>query len=316
MSMPAVQRIRERFPQAHIALLAKEKVLDLWGENPFLDEIIPHARIDSVREKKFEAAILFPNSFRVAWEAKQAGIPRRIGYSGYWRRWLLTDVIEGDSWLKPTATHFVHHYLSFSKYLGGNNQLVPPRIRLTPAELKEADQLLEQADTKPVCAMAPSAEYGPSKRWLPERYIEAAKKIAGEQGVAWVLVGGPNDADVCAPIAKGIGSRCLNLAGKTTLRQLCAVLARCRVLLTNDSGAMHVGYAVGTSVVAIFGSTEPAATGPIGQQHVVIRNKVRCSPCFLRECPIDFRCMKRIEVAEVVERVGERLRQRGAATDG
>lgn len=303
MAMPAVQRIRERFPRAHIALLAKEKVLDLWKGNPHLNELIPHGQLDRVATGKFDAAILFPNSFRVAWEARQAGIPRRIGYAGHWRRRLLTNVIEGDTWRRPTTTHFVHHFLAFAKYLGGSAEEVAPRIVLTDAELKSVDRLLGETGSERLCALAPSAEYGPAKRWLPERYVETARKIADKHGVRWVIVGGPCDIETCKPIAEKIGPAAIDLTGKTTLRELCAVLARCRVVLTNDSGAMHVGYAVGTPVVAIFGSTEPAATGPIGQGHVVIRQKVDCSPCFLRECPIDFRCMKRIEVDEVMRRI-------------
>jgi heptosyltransferase-2 len=255
-------------------------------------------------------AVLFPNSFRVAWEAKQAGIPRRVGYAGHWRRWLLTQVIPGDSWRRPVDSHFVHHFLSFSKHLGGSAEPLPPRITLTASELKQADESLRKAaNNKALCALAPGAEYGSAKRWLPERFVAVAKRVAAVTGCGWVIVGGQNDAEACCPIADGIGSNAVNLAGKTSLRQLCALLARCRVLLTNDSGAMHVGYAVGAKVVAIFGSTEPAATGPVGAGHMVIRHKVECSPCFLRECPIDFRCMKRIEVDEVVQKVTECLSQ-------
>jgi len=305
MAMPAVQRLRERFQSSHIAMLAKEKVLDLWKGNPHLDQLIPYAELDSVRAGNFEMAILFPNSFRVAWEAKQAGISLRVGYSGHWRRWLLTDVITGDSWNKPTDSHFVHHYLSFSKHLGGSAELAIPKITLSSEELTGVDELLGDVKKDVLCALAPSAEYGPAKRWLPERFVAAARQISEQRGAKWIIVGGPNDVSICQPVAEGIGSHAINLVGKTTLRQLCAVLARSRVLLTNDSGAMHVGYAVGTRVVAIFGSTEHAATGPVGAGHVVVRNKVDCSPCFLRECPIDFRCMKRIEVDEVVSRVSE-----------
>lgn len=307
MSMPAVQRLRERFPHAHISLLVKEQVLDLWRENPHLDELIPLGQLGTVAGKQFEMAILFPNSFRVAWEARRAGIPKRVGYAGHWRRRLLTDIVAGDSWNRPTDIHFVHHFLAFSKYLGGSDKAISPKITLQPEEIQAIDPLLEGAQAKRLCALAPSAEYGPAKRWLPERFIAAATQIAEKHDMIWVVVGGPNDAELCRPIAEGIGSNVLNLTGKTTLRQLCAVLARCRVLLTNDSGAMHVGYAVGTRVVAIFGSTEPAATGPVGEGHVVVRNKVDCSPCFLRECPIDFRCMKRIEVDEVTRKVSECL---------
>jgi heptosyltransferase-2 len=226
-----------------------------------------------------------------------------VGFAGHWRRWLLTDVLVGE-WQRPTATHFVHHYLRIVKHLGGSDEPATPRIVLTTEELQSVDSLLGDAAQAPaVCALAPGAEYGPAKRWLPGRFVEVAKHA----NCRWVILGGPNDAAVCKPIADGIGLKAINLAGKTTLRQLCAVLARCRVLLTNDSGAMHIGYAVRTRVVAIFGSTEPAATGPQGEGHAVLRHKVECSPCFLRECPIDFRCMKRLEASEVVRAVTERL---------
>lgn len=307
MSMPAVQRIRERFPDAHIGLLAREKVIELWRNNPHLNERIPLADLGSVRDARFEMAILFPNSFRVAWEAWRAAIPRRIGYDGDWRRPLLTDVIPGNPRHLPAVRHLISHYLSFARFLGGSDELTAPRIVVDESELREADRLVGAPGTRQLCALAPSAEYGPAKRWPAERFIETAKRLAAEQNVKWVVLGGPNDLPVCNPITAAIGESAINLVGKTNLRQLCAVLARCRLLLTNDSGAMHVGYAVGTKVLALFGSTEPSATGPVGEGHVVVRHKVDCSPCFLRECPIDFRCMKRIAVDEVVDRATDML---------
>ena len=126
MSMPAVQRLRERFPSSHIALLVKEPLLDLWSNNPFLTEIIPHSQLASLRRKAFDLALLFPNSFRAAWEAYRAEIPRRLGYAGHWRRLLLTDVIPGN-WKRLTASHLIQHYLAFSHYLGGSDEIVPPR---------------------------------------------------------------------------------------------------------------------------------------------------------------------------------------------
>lgn len=307
MSMPAVQRIRERFPDAHIGLLAKEKVIDLWRKSPHLNELIPLANLGTVREARYEMAILFPNSLRVAWEAWRAAIPRRIGYAGDCRRALLTEAIPGDPRHLPTGRHLTSHYLSFARFLGGSDELTAPRIVVDEAELREADHLVGAPGTMRLCALAPSAEYGPAKRWPAGRFIETAKRLAAEQHVRWVVVGGPNDLPVCNPITAALGESAVDLAGKTSLRQLCAVLARCRVLLSNDSGAMHVGYAVGAKVLALFGSTEPSATGPLGEGHVVVRHKVDCSPCFLRECPIDFRCMTRIEVDEIVDRATRML---------
>jgi ADP-heptose:LPS heptosyltransferase len=135
---------------------------------------------------------------------------------------------------------------------------------------------------------------------LPERFAEAATAVSEQLAVDWVLFGTPKDAAVGAIIAEKLGDRCLNRIGQTTLDQLVAELRECEMLLTNDTGTMHLATLVGVPVVAIFGSTEPGLTGPLGSGHRVLRHQVECSPCFLRECPIDFRCMHAVSVDEVV----------------
>jgi len=147
--------------------------------------------------------------------------------------------------------------------------------------------------------LCPGAEYGPAKRWLPERFAEAAAKITAQSSAQWILLGTKNDAAIGEQIAAAIGDHCLNRIGQTTLDQLIDELRQCRLLLTNDTGTMHLAALLGVPVVAVFGSTEPRLTGPLGNGHTILRHHVECSPCFLRECPIDFRCMKAVSADEV-----------------
>ena len=155
--------------------------------------------------------------------------------------------------------------------------------------------------------LCPGAEYGPAKRWLPERFIETAQSVSQNQNVHWIIFGTANDAAVSETIAKALREKCTNRAGKTSIEELIAELRECRLLLTNDTGTMHLATLLGVPVVAVFGSTEPRLTGPLGNGNVVLRHQVECSPCFLRECPIDFRCMKAVTTDEVVSAVLSRL---------
>ena len=155
--------------------------------------------------------------------------------------------------------------------------------------------------------LCPGAEYGPAKRWLPERFAETAAAISAQVAAQWILFGTKKDEEVGRTIATALGEKCVNRIGKTTLEELIAELRECQLLLTNDTGTMHLATLLGVPVVAIFGSTEPRLTGPLGEGHVVLRHQVECSPCFLRECPIDFRCMKAVTTEEVVTAVLSRL---------
>ena len=151
--------------------------------------------------------------------------------------------------------------------------------------------------------LCPGAEYGPAKRWLPERFAEAAVAVSAQFKVKWILFGVDNDESIGETVASALGENCINRIGRTTLDQLIEELRRCRLLLTNDTGTMHLAALLGVPVVAVFGSTEPALTRPLGNGHIILRHHVECSPCFLRECPIDFRCMKAVSVQEVVDAV-------------
>ena len=331
MSMPAVQRLRELEPDAHIALLCPAKLHDLWRHNPFVNEVIPFDPKPSIRvlkKNRFDVAVIFPNSFRSAWEARCAGIPCRVGFAGHWRKQLLTDIVPepdgtraqykkmtvGGKTLKikhyAPVRHQVHDYLDIVSHLGGNGAVVQPRLWLSPGELPSLTKFLHEG-LRPFIGINAGAEYGPAKRWMPDRFAEAAARISEEIPSRWLLLGGPGDVEVANRIETKLRASIddpraiVNVAGKTTLMELCELIKFCRLLLTNDTGPMHLADAVGTPVVAIFGSTSAELTGPSGKYSRVVREPVECSPCFLRECPIDFRCMNSVTVDRVVATVLE-----------
>jgi heptosyltransferase-2 len=395
MTTPALQRLRERFPEAKITLVTPEKLVDLWLHHSSVDELIPfrsgegplrvasrirgwkfmrtaaefqkgrlsgkHRNVDEAtvralqffallsdfKAPPFDLALILPNSPRSALEAWLARIPRRVGYARRWRSRFLTDripmrpghaemrkrskneikelVSDGASpAAKQTrrdtdfATHHIHQYLHLVGFMGANTNPLPPRLEVTGAEVESAEAtLLNEAKAKwkdvssisdPIwLAINPSAAYGPAKRWPAERFAAVAR-LACERfpNAVWVAIGGPDDAAICDEVSGLAKTRVLNRAGQGTLRDLMSVLKVSRVLLTNDSGPMHVAAAMGTAVVVPFGSTSSALTGPGlpgNHQHRLFSANVPCSPCFLRECPIDFRCMTGISVDEVFKGV-------------
>jgi heptosyltransferase II len=249
------------------------------------------------RQARFDVAILLPNSLRTALEVWLAGVPRRVGFPGHQRRWLLNQIVAEEPRLGPIQ-HQVYRYLRLARDLGAPDaapvtRMFLPRVRANGAPAK--------------LGLCPGAEYGPAKRWLPERFAEVALAISSRRPVQWILFGTAGDLERGAAIESALGAQCVNRIGKTNLDELARELGECALLLTNDTGTMHLATLIGVPVVAVFGSTEPRLTGPLGTGHHVIRHQVECSPCFLRECPIDFRCMKAVTVAEVIASVSSLL---------
>jgi heptosyltransferase-2 len=236
------------------------------------------------REPRFDVGIVFPNSLRGALELWLAGLPRRVGYAGHHRRWLLNQVVRKVE-RKGPPLHQAEHYLDLARSLGVDAALGEIVLAAPPS----------RETARPRMGLCPGAEYGPAKRWLPERFAAAAAAIGGH----WVLFGTKKDEEVGAVIAAELGDNCTNLIGKTTLAELIEELRKCELLLTNDTGTMHLATLLGVPVVAVFGSTESTLTGPLGTKNRVVRHRVECSPCFLRECPLDFRCMKAVSIEEV-----------------
>ena len=308
MSAPAVRAIKHGRPDARVSVLTKSKLADFWKTVAEVDEIIAIEPGDGVRNvaKKiaahdFDAAILFPNSVRAALEVWLAGVPRRVGFRARWRGLLLNqfaDEKKRKNQPPRPPRHQVFHYLQIAESIGAE---------ITAAVSREPSSTLD-ARLAFKLGLCPGAEYGPAKRWPADRFAEVARVVSEKYPlVEWVLFGVEKDCEIGEGIAPSLGARCENLIGKTTLAELIERLRECRLLLTNDTGTMHLAAHLGVPTVSVFGSTEPALTGPIGDHHRVIRHHVECSPCFLRECPIDFRCMTSVTVEEVADAVMKRV---------
>jgi heptosyltransferase II len=313
MSLPALRALRERHPSAEIAILAKPWVEGLYRREPFCDRLIPYTANDmgsrwraarELRESKFDCAILLQNAFEAAAIAFLARIPERIGYARDGRSALLTRAVA-----VPRAGEIPRHerfyYLEMLRRAGIIDEMPPSEmIRLQGAPAARADGLarfreLGMGDC--VIGLSPGAAYGSAKRWLPERFADAANRVSGELGASIAIFGSKAERELCDSVAAAVQGRVSNFAGETTLAEFIDLAAACRVYLTNDSGAMHIASALGVPTVAVFGATDDIATGPTGPLARVIREAVECSPCLLRECPIDHRCMSRVNAPRVAE---------------
>lgn len=296
MSIPAVRAIKNGRPDAHVTLLAPEKIAPVWRLITEVDEVLPlpdkslSAAMRLIKKHApFDAAILFPNSWRAALEV--LFVPRKVGYRGHRRSLLLNQIVREPRRPGPPE----HHALRFLRIADDCGADVDLTGKIELASAPRTSNIKDQASL----GLCPGAEYGPAKRWLVERFAEVAESISNGSDRKWILFGTKNDAAVGEAIAAKLGDKCVNRIGQTSLDELIAELRDCRALLTNDTGTMHLAALLGVPVVAIFGSTEPQLTGPIGENHTVVRHHVECSPCFLRECPIDFRCMKEVTTEEV-----------------
>ncbi len=348
MTTPALMRLREKFPDAHITLLTPEKLRDLWLAHPAVNEMISIAPAENVfsvgrklRAGNFDLALVLPNSPRSALEAWLAGIPQRVGGARPWRNFFLTQAVParteavqmGDRspaeirrlaaagvsrrtdrndrvFTNAAAAHQLYEYLHLVAALGANPEPLTPQLVVTPGEIEAVRKKFGLNEIqRPLFGLNPGAEYGPAKRWPVEKFIAAASDIQTRTNCTWLVFGGRADVDIANRIESAIPSppsAILDLAGKTSLRELMALLKLCRVLLTNDTGPMHVAAALGIPVVVPFGSTSPELTGPGlpgDAWHRLLKSDAPCSPCFRRECPIDFRCLNGISAGRVVEAV-------------
>jgi heptosyltransferase-2 len=315
MSLPALRAIRQRFPEARIALLVREWVADLYRGEPFADEILieplswlGRARLArALRRQAFDAAILLPNSFQAALVVRMAGIPRRIGYNRDGRGLLLTDAIErprrGD-----TPPHERFYYLELLRRAGILDELPPaePILLNCAAEARRAGcELFHQMGmAEPVIGVSPGAQNSRAKQWPPERFVESALRTCSKLGGSIAVFGSIRERALCRGVGEAVrraGAQVLSLAGETTLARFIELTAACRVFLTNDSGAMHVASALAVPTIAIFGPTDWVATAPAGPLSRIVRQPVECSPCMLRDCPIDHRCMAGVPASRVAE---------------
>jgi heptosyltransferase-2 len=321
MCEPALRGLRGLFPDAQVTLLVKPAVADLFVGHPAVTRLLTYdikgrhaglagkwALARQLRRQGFDLAVLFQNAFEAAFLAFLARVPRRYGYATDGRSVLLSDPVAVPD--PRLLVHQVRYYWDLLKPLGLSGDPPVPELVVLPEEEQAMVGRCAQGGVTPtdiVVGINPGSTYGDAKRWLPERFAEVTERLCrtihkspGQQ-VSVVILGAKGEERVGQDIAARLSSRSLVLSGATTIRELMAAVKRCSLLLTNDTGPMHIAAAFQVPVVAIFGPTDWRTTSPFGGTHAIVRQPVDCAPCLLRECPIDHRCMTRVTVDQVYE---------------
>ena len=314
MTTPAISVIREHFPHAEITILANGLVSQLLLHHPGIDNVITFDRqgkhhgvagrlrlASELRKHEFDLAIIFPNSFDSALVPWLARIPARIGKCSDGRTMLLSGRYEAAKGSPPG--HEVDYYLNLMAYFGITGSRTPLCLFITPEEGNRASATLAGRGIHPddfVLGINPGASYGAAKRWYPDRFAEVARRLADQWSAKVVIFGGPGEASISAEIESRLEGTALNMAGKTTVRELMPLIKRCNLFITNDSGPMHIAAAFEVPLVAIFGSTDHTGTSPYSGNSLVVRKNVECAPCKLRECPTDHRCMTEVTAEDVI----------------
>lgn len=321
MATPILTDLRHAFPKASITAMCRSPICELLSQDESIDELFCFHKnknqfsarnekkdiISKIQAGKFDLGVLLPNSFSSAWWFWQGGVKRRVGYSCFPRNLLLTDSVK----YPKKKMHQVDLYKHLLSPLGIAHSKTKPRLFVTDKEMSEAMSLLFQRGYKKgkkLVGIHPGAAYGSAKCWPEKNFRSLAIELAKED-LYLVFFGDAQTEELIKNICQGLPENVMNLAGATSIRQLMCLIRECDVLLTNDSGPMHIAAAFDTPLVALFGSTDEVVTGPYGHKLAVINKKVGCSPCLRRECPIDLRCMTQISVEEVVKRVRRCLEQ-------
>ena len=302
MTLPAIRALKRGRPDLRLTVLAPSKLAEFWKSVPEVDDIIGKEKDEGIRtvarkvsqHGRYDAAILFTNSTRSTLELWHADIPRLVGYRGSLRSRWLHQIVSEPKVVGPPE-HHAQRYLRLASNCGA--KVDDPALFDTRGDVA--------AGASNVIGICASAEYGRAKRWPLERFAEVAQRLSARWPDAeWAFFGAPNEKAMGEELSRMLPQvKHTNLVGKTSLSELIARLRACRLLLTNDTGTMHLAASLGVPTVSIFGSTEPVLTGPLGARHRVVRHHVPCSPCFRRECPFGhYDCMKKI-TPEQVERV-------------
>jgi heptosyltransferase II len=311
MTTPAIRAIRKNFPNARISLLSKSWVAPVFEDSPHIDQIISYdfegewktiRAARTLAKSRFDAAVLLQNAFEAAWVAYLAKIPIRIGYDTDARRMLLTHPVRRLS--KIRKLHQTHYYNEILKGVGLTTDGTWLELYLSSKDHDSALKILKRAnicETDFIVGINPSATFGSAKQWFPERFARVSDRLNKKFRSKTIIFGGPGDRELGADIMKMMNASAVDLSGKTTLKEAMAIIARCGMFITNDSGLMHIAAALNVPQVAVFGSTNFAATGPWSPRARIVRSIVSCSPCLKQKCPLGHReCMKKISVDKVV----------------
>ena len=318
MSLPAVSSVCGKVPEAEVVILAKPWVGDLFREHPGVRGVISYRspgvhegvwgrwRLSrELKQERFDLALHLPNSLDSVLISFLAGIPRRAGYNTDGRGIFLTHRVPVNG--RVQQEHQVEYYLHLIRSLGIEPTERIPSLQVSQGRKEEAEGILRSVSggSGPFVGISPGAQYGSAKEWFPERFGELALRISREIGARLLILGSSGDRAAASRIGEIAGSAAVDLCGKTTLAQALALIARCRVFVTNDSGLMHAASALAVPLVAIFGSTDPTRTGPLGRHNRVVYKPLPCAPCLKTECPRKRECMDAITVEEVFGEVKE-----------
>ena len=315
MSLPAVAAIRKRWPGARISVLAKPWVSEIYRLSPDVDEIIDfqepgrHAGVmgklrlaGELRKDPFDCAILLQNAIEAAIVARLAGIPLCAGYNSDGRGMLLTHSVRRTKAVRQI--HQIDYYLEMVRALGCTPTERSIQLHAGDDYDGVAEKLFSEYGIgagRTLIGLAPGAAYGPAKMWFPERFASVIDRLIDDTGAQAILFGSGGDKESTAAVVRNARHCLIDIAGKTNLQEAIALISRCGLFLSNDSGLMHVAGSLGIPTVAIFGSTNPVTTSPVGEKSIVIHRDVPCSPCLKPACPTDFCCMNLIGAEEVYD---------------
>jgi heptosyltransferase-2 len=327
MTVPALRELRRIFPDSEIVLHTRSWARSVFRDASFIDDFLTFDSAEStlkdvltqaavLREQKFDLAILFPNSFASALTARFGGVPHRFGYSREGRRVFLTNPIKIPEW--KNRRHEVYYYLNLvaeveQHFLGTKTVLErepDSTLEVSPERRANAIQLLKESGadlSRKTVAIGAGSTNSRAKRWLPERFAELNDRLQRELGANVILLGSAEEEKVANKVMEKSTFKPIRLTGKTNLDEAVSILAQVDLLISNDMGLAHIAPATGTDAIVIFGPTNPETTRPFSKLAEIIRKDVECSPCMLRDCPIDHRCMTWISTDEVFRAAAARL---------
>ena len=323
MTLPALEAVRENFPSGSITVLAKPWVAPIFDHHPAVDRVLMFHKgegaftgpremirmIRLIRKNRFDLAILFQNAFEAALLTYLGGIKLRLGYRTDGRGFLLTHGMNRNA--EVLNIHQTGYYLSILRGMGWEAGNRNPKLYVSGEDKEAADKILDSEGIQTgdfLMGLSPGAIFGGAKRWPADRFAEIGDRAVKEWGARVLIFGSGKEAAICDRVSGSMGSRALNLCGRTSLNVAIGLISRCSFFTTNDSGLMHIAAALNVPTVAIFGPTDPVATGPQGPKTRIVRHETACAPCLKPECSEDHACMLGIRAAEVWEAI-EKLRR-------
>jgi len=323
MTLPGLEAVRGNFPSSSVGVLAKPWVAPIYEHHPAVDRVLVYPKGEGVftdlkemiqcvrliRRQRFDLAILFQNAFEAAFLTYLGGVGLRLGYRTDCRGFLLTHgVLRSRDVLK---THQTEYYLSLLRSMGWKAGSTDPRIYVSAGDTEAAQRILDAGNVREgdfLLGLGPGAIFGGAKRWPAERFADIGEMAVQRWGARVLVFGSAGETTLCGRVCDAMVSPALNLCGRTSLAAAMGLISRCSFFVTNDSGLMHIAAALNVPTVAIFGPTDPTATGPRGLRTRIVRHDTSCAPCLKSECPEDHACMLGIRPADVWEAM-ERLRK-------